>query len=213
MRCRRVERLLSDYIDGCLSESQRIIIEEHLKGCSLCRASLKRLEDTLALIKIKAAESPSEAYWNRFWPRLRSRLEERDEGKAPVPCTAPVPIFVRQPLLALTAFAVIVLATLFIFNAIMFESGEKERHIRFALRPEGTHELARPGRAIPQFPSRGVARERDFIVGADALSRDVDEFVLKHAALRGSGVEPAGVHYVLAQATRQGPGGSFPVIY
>ncbi len=44
MNCRDLEELLSAYVDGELSRTQREFIEEHLAGCADCRANLAEFE-------------------------------------------------------------------------------------------------------------------------------------------------------------------------
>jgi hypothetical protein len=55
MNCRGVSRRLSAYIDGKLSPAIRQSVEEHLKGCLLCRRKLAEFE---AIVRV-AHELPS----------------------------------------------------------------------------------------------------------------------------------------------------------
>jgi len=65
MKCRDLEELLSAYVDGELSRTQREFVEEHLSSCSNCRATLEcyrainqkltSLKETPALSNIKGA--------------------------------------------------------------------------------------------------------------------------------------------------------------
>ncbi len=46
MNCKDLEVLLSAYADGELAETHRDFIEEHLAGCSECRAALEEYKKT-----------------------------------------------------------------------------------------------------------------------------------------------------------------------
>ncbi len=39
MRCRQAEKLIFDYIDGVISESDRLGLERHLGECRTCEAT------------------------------------------------------------------------------------------------------------------------------------------------------------------------------
>jgi hypothetical protein len=83
MRCKKVEWLLSDYIDGTLDAPTRAILEEHLHSCQACKSSLRRLERTVRLVKDAPMPQPPEYYWSDFTPHLMERLRREEEaGKA-----------------------------------------------------------------------------------------------------------------------------------
>src|SRR5436305_654228 len=46
-----VQALLSDYVDGELSEAQRQVVEDHLQGCSRCRSDLASLRLTVQAVR------------------------------------------------------------------------------------------------------------------------------------------------------------------
>ena len=50
MRCRDLEELLSAYADGELNRTQKDFIEEHLRHCESCRATLGELEAARSLL-------------------------------------------------------------------------------------------------------------------------------------------------------------------
>ncbi|MEJ2746255.1 MAG: zf-HC2 domain-containing protein, partial [bacterium] len=83
MRCKKVEWLLSDYVDGTLDAPTRAILEEHLHSCQACKSSLRRLERTVRLVKDAPMPQPPEYYWSDFTPHLMERLRREEEaGKA-----------------------------------------------------------------------------------------------------------------------------------
>jgi hypothetical protein len=70
MRCRQAKRLLFDYIDGVISEADRVGLERHLGECTACEANAASLTSSLDLLHRLPIESPSE---NFNW-KLRLRL-------------------------------------------------------------------------------------------------------------------------------------------
>lgn len=58
-RCRKVQRELSEYIDGYLAPEQRRRVERHLESCSNCRAELDSLMGTVELLRaVPSVASP-----------------------------------------------------------------------------------------------------------------------------------------------------------
>ncbi|MCM8772687.1 MAG: zf-HC2 domain-containing protein [Candidatus Omnitrophica bacterium] len=51
MNCKKVIKLISDYIDKEIEETQREIVEEHLKICRRCLSILNTIEKTIFLSK------------------------------------------------------------------------------------------------------------------------------------------------------------------
>lgn len=104
MKCSRIMKKLSAYLDGEMPEQERIAISEHLQQCAECRAELAALSAVRdALNSIEGMEvSPY------FMNRLRQRIKEQRES---------VPFLQRIKGLAfttVTAFALV--ASLFIGN-------------------------------------------------------------------------------------------------
>jgi len=84
MRCEKIEKWLSDRIDGELSKKKEGLLEDHLERCASCRsyaALIEKLQDeTVSLEKPEA--SPS--FWEGFASRLKANLtsskqEEKEE--------------------------------------------------------------------------------------------------------------------------------------
>ena len=57
MRCRDVVELMTDYLEGALSERDRERFEEHIAGCDGCRAYLEQLRLTLKAVSRLADEA------------------------------------------------------------------------------------------------------------------------------------------------------------
>jgi anti-sigma factor (TIGR02949 family) len=57
MRCREVVELMTEYLEGALSDAERLRFEQHLQGCDGCRAYLEQLRRTRQLVG-KLADEP-----------------------------------------------------------------------------------------------------------------------------------------------------------
>jgi anti-sigma factor RsiW len=57
MNCRQIVELMTDYIEGALSESDRRRFESHLSGCDGCTAYLEELRTTIRLAA-RVADQP-----------------------------------------------------------------------------------------------------------------------------------------------------------
>jgi len=77
MNCRGVSRRLSAYIDGQLSPAIRQSVEEHLKGCLLCRRKLAEIE---AIVRV-TRELPSLRVSDGFTDRVITATKTVPEKK------------------------------------------------------------------------------------------------------------------------------------
>ncbi len=85
MRCQKIEKWISDRIDGELSKEKEEILEDHLERCASCRsyaASIAKLQDEA--VSIKDSEI-SPAFWEGFASKLKANLksfqQERKERR------------------------------------------------------------------------------------------------------------------------------------
>lgn len=70
MRCRHAKKLIFDYIDGVISESDRVGLENHLRECGACEKAAASLARSLDFLHRVPSAAPSENFnWN-----LRLRL-------------------------------------------------------------------------------------------------------------------------------------------
>lgn len=104
MKCSKIKKRLSAYLDGELSEQERCIISEHLKLCQECKAELAAMSSVSDALKIlEGFETPP-----FFMTRLRQAVKEQEK---------PVPFLQRiKGLVVSAATAVAVIASLFIGN-------------------------------------------------------------------------------------------------
>ncbi|MCM8803721.1 MAG: zf-HC2 domain-containing protein [Candidatus Omnitrophica bacterium] len=52
MDCKRIIKLISDYIDKEIEETEREIFEQHIRICKRCEAILESIEKTILLSKL-----------------------------------------------------------------------------------------------------------------------------------------------------------------
>jgi predicted anti-sigma-YlaC factor YlaD len=69
MRCVEFVELISDYLQGDVSDEQRFRIEHHLEGCAGCRAALEQIKTVIRMTgRLTAADVAS------IDPLIRDRL-------------------------------------------------------------------------------------------------------------------------------------------
>ena len=76
-RCPDYEVLITGYIDGELEDSQKLMLENHLKDCAECRKELERarvFKDTLDMMTIR---TPEDDFWDGYWAGIYNRLERK----------------------------------------------------------------------------------------------------------------------------------------
>jgi hypothetical protein len=74
MKCKEIEKRLSDLIDGELSERTRKKVEGHLQECSLCRAYQEKLERIQTTVKETDIGRVAPDYWKEFPSRIKDRI-------------------------------------------------------------------------------------------------------------------------------------------
>ncbi len=71
---RKVQELLSAYLDGEVSPDERILTERHMSQCEECARSLRNLEDTVRLLKRLPPVNPPRSFVLSQAPPRTSRL-------------------------------------------------------------------------------------------------------------------------------------------
>lgn len=75
-KCHKIERLVSDYIDGTLSERQTAAVASHIRSCQPCQREVADLKKTRHLLKNFYVEpDASDAYYTQFTTQLQQRIE------------------------------------------------------------------------------------------------------------------------------------------
>ena len=76
MRCQKVKRKLSAFLDGELSEKKASRIAEHLSGCQHCQQEAASLSSVWKRLEEMGEVDPSPYFWTRLNARI-AQVEER----------------------------------------------------------------------------------------------------------------------------------------
>jgi len=76
MRCKKIEKWISDKIDGNLSQRKEGVLGGHLADCASCRAYELRLEKLQSEAKNLPAPAVAPEYWQKSITRLKENLEK-----------------------------------------------------------------------------------------------------------------------------------------
>jgi|GEM_PF-1693060 len=77
MDCRETQSLLTAFHDGELPAAERVMVEEHLRGCPECVALLA---DLARVDRATGVPDPGPAYWDRFNARVTDRIKGEADG-------------------------------------------------------------------------------------------------------------------------------------
>src|SRR4029077_10897875 len=81
MKCRDVVELMTDYLEGALSPSDRRRFEDHIAGCDGCRAYLDQMRATRSLT-VKLAEEPmSKELQDELTRAFRNWRSDKNTGR------------------------------------------------------------------------------------------------------------------------------------
>ena len=50
LSCRELVELVTDYLEGALSEDERLRFEDHIERCGACRIYLEQIRQTISLL-------------------------------------------------------------------------------------------------------------------------------------------------------------------
>jgi hypothetical protein len=81
MKCKKVQRFLTDYISAELSAKKRQEVEGHLKACSGCRAALELLQEVWDGL----AQQPIPQKDEQFWGELTRGVMQEIRRRQPIP--------------------------------------------------------------------------------------------------------------------------------
>jgi TolA-binding protein len=76
MRCRKLKRISSKYMDGRLSKRRARLAEEHIRDCPDCAAEAKSLERMRSLLRTAGKIELPDTYWDTYWDRLEEKLPD-----------------------------------------------------------------------------------------------------------------------------------------
>lgn len=75
-KCMFIRRKLYDYLDGSLSEMDKIAVGEHLDVCDNCRVRFGQMKNIVELAGQKSKPEPDEKFWHNFRIGLDRKLNE-----------------------------------------------------------------------------------------------------------------------------------------
>ena len=75
MKCSKARKMLVDYVNKALSQSESRLVQEHVVKCESCHQELGKLRKVLELIGNVKVEYPPASVWENFLPDLHSRIE------------------------------------------------------------------------------------------------------------------------------------------
>ncbi len=81
MKCKRIEKWISDSIDKELSERKRKVLENHLESCASCRAYKNQIERIHSEIAKKQKTEVSLDHLNKFSEKLKASLSSLGQEK------------------------------------------------------------------------------------------------------------------------------------
>jgi anti-sigma factor RsiW len=73
--CAHCEEMMQPYIDGALSESERLEAEAHLAGCSYCAKRYRFEEELRHFVKVAVVSAPMDPALKQRLAALRTPLE------------------------------------------------------------------------------------------------------------------------------------------
>lgn len=153
MRCKKVEWLLSDYVDGTLDAPSRGAVEKHIASCQDCASLLRRLERTIKLVKDTPMPQPSESYWDEFASGVMERLRQEEEERSAWKAWLNELLLTRRPALAVTSAAALAVA------AGVFLMHEKPMRTETSVRASDGPPVDAPYVTVPRSSIRAIDSE------------------------------------------------------
>ena len=80
MDCREARRLMSDYLEEYLADSEADVLMEHLADCEECRAELAELDQMLDVVHGLPRQTPVSDLWEEFAPKFAEIRAEMRAG-------------------------------------------------------------------------------------------------------------------------------------
>jgi len=74
VKCKRVQKMLADYVNETLEQGDGRRIQEHITGCETCRRELDILRSVLGFVDDVKVEYPPASVWDNFLPALHKRI-------------------------------------------------------------------------------------------------------------------------------------------
>lgn len=114
MECDKIQEQLSEYLEDALSPAEKGIIDNHLKSCLECRASLADLEMTVHSLKNLEEIIPPPWLTQKVMTRIKAEAERKKGGFLK---KLFYPLYIKLPLEAVGIFLIAVTA-LYVFKSM-----------------------------------------------------------------------------------------------
>lgn len=75
MTCHDYKDLMMGYLDNELSDEQKRQFEEHLAGCSECKAELEEFRKLKSITDEVTLVEPEDRIWQDYWSGIYNRIE------------------------------------------------------------------------------------------------------------------------------------------
>ena len=73
MKCTKVEKLISKSLDGFLTNEEKKVLEEHLRGCPACQRMSKEYSFMMETLRDPGFPEEKPYFWERLQPRLKEQ--------------------------------------------------------------------------------------------------------------------------------------------
>lgn len=110
MKCKKVQEMISLYLDNKLSSSEKEQFEQHLDSCSACKKEYiytRNIKDLLS--GLKAVNTISDGFTDSVMDKIKNKTYDKQEDKAVVLK------FIKKHLLVAASFIFVVLASSSVF--------------------------------------------------------------------------------------------------
>ncbi|PKN27911.1 MAG: hypothetical protein CVU64_15125 [Deltaproteobacteria bacterium HGW-Deltaproteobacteria-21] len=143
MECRKIQEMLTSYLEGAVTPEQEQLVRDHLSSCERCRCSLEDLQKTGTLVKdLEEIEPPP---W--LTQKIMARVRDEAEHKSAALRRFFYPLHVKLPLQAFATILIVGFAVfLYKVNAPRYEAPKvapgagavlKKDDLRTPASPEG----------------------------------------------------------------------------
>ncbi len=104
--CRKCRSFFPEALYQELEEDARVRFEGHLKDCPSCAAEFEKMKSTLKIMDQRLRREPGQQFWDGYWTKLASKLQEEEQRKRR---TSPLVLFPKWTYQAAAAVVLVVL--------------------------------------------------------------------------------------------------------
>lgn len=151
MDCKKVKRVLSDYLANSLNPDCMDEVKKHLNECKECADSFKAVVETDNMVQLIAKEEPPEEYWENYLPKFKDKLDRAITTQSP---ESKKQFHIFLPKFAL-AFNGILILMLVLTGGLLYKKIQQVESLQFALnkKQEKTSLLVNKEMVVPVMAS------------------------------------------------------------